>query len=68
VIDVDGVHRTVHVNHLRKFHSSIADANVNNCAIIFEADRDFGDLSTNDVGQSYDSDDDVLNVGERWRW
>jgi hypothetical protein len=37
------------VSHLRKFNSSIVDANVNNCAIIFEADKDFGDVSTTDV-------------------
>jgi len=39
VIDVDGVHRTVHVNHLRKFHPSISEVNVNNCAMIFDSDE-----------------------------
>jgi len=42
VIDVDGVHRTVHVNHLRKFHPSICEVNANNCAMIFDSDEDFG--------------------------
>jgi hypothetical protein len=44
------------------FHSSIVDVNVNNCAIFFEADEDFGDVSTIDVGQSSDNDIDVTLV------
>jgi hypothetical protein len=42
VIDVEGVHRSVHVNHLRKFHPSITEVNVNNCSMIFDSDEDFG--------------------------
>ena len=42
VIDVDGVHRSVHVNHLRKFHPSISEVKVNNCSMIFDSDEDFG--------------------------
>ena len=50
VIEVDGVRRTVHVNHLRQFHSRIVDATVSNCAIIFDGDDDFGDVTTLEVG------------------
>jgi len=46
VIDVDGVHRTVHVNHLRKFHPSISEVNVNNCAMIFDSDEDLSHLNS----------------------
>jgi Reverse transcriptase (RNA-dependent DNA polymerase) len=49
VIDVDGVHRTVHVNHLRKFHPSISEVNVNNCAMIFDSDEDFGRILSVDI-------------------
>jgi hypothetical protein len=33
VIEVDGIQRGVHVNHLRKFRSSITETPINNCAI-----------------------------------
>ena len=49
VIDVDGVHRTVHVNYLRKFHPSISEVNVNNCAMIFDSDEDFGRILSVDI-------------------
>jgi hypothetical protein len=49
VIDVDGVHRTVHVNHLRKFHPKIAEVNVNNCTMIFGSDEDFGRILSVDL-------------------
>jgi len=57
VIDVDGVHRTVHVNHLRKFHPSISEVNVNNCAMIFDSDEDFGRILSVDI----DSCDTVVD-------
>jgi hypothetical protein len=59
-VDVDGVHRTVYVNHSRKSHSGIDDANVNNWAIIFESDNDFGDASATNIEQYSDDDSDVL--------
>jgi hypothetical protein len=51
VIEVDGVQRNVHVNHLRKFHPSVTETQVNNCAIVFDSDVDFGEVATLDVEQ-----------------
>ena len=44
VFVVDGVHRSVIVNHLRKFHLSIAEVNVINCSMIglIDSVEDFG--------------------------
>jgi len=61
VIDVDGVHRTVLVNHLRKFHPSISEVNVNNCALIFDTDEDFGRILSVDIDSC---DTEVDNIDD----
>jgi hypothetical protein len=51
VIEVDGVQRNVHVSHLRKFHPSVTETQVNNCAIVFDSDVDLGEVAALDVEQ-----------------
>jgi hypothetical protein len=51
VIEVSRVQRNVHVNHLRKFHPSVTETQVNNCAIVFDSDVDFGEVAALDVEQ-----------------
>jgi hypothetical protein len=51
VIEVHGVQRNVHVNHLRKFHPRVTETQVNNCAIVFDSDVDFGEVAALDVEQ-----------------
>jgi len=58
IVDVDGVHKHFHANKLRKFHVRVDSVNcdslnddletrsVNTCAITYESDTDFGQLST----------------------
>jgi len=60
-IDVDGVHQTVHVNHLRKFHPSISEVNVNNCAMIFDSNKDFGRILSIDIDSC---DTEVDNIDD----
>jgi hypothetical protein len=63
VIEVNGVQRNVHVNHLRKFHPSVTETQVNNCAIVFDSDVDFGGVAALDVEQlSADQVDGSANV------
>lgn len=50
MIHLESAYCTVHVNHLHKFHSSVVDGNVNNCAITSEANKGFGEVFTIDVG------------------
>ena len=57
IVEIDGVRRHFHANHLRKFHvrvesvvcdSLIEDLEskiVNTCAVVYENDTDFGHLS-----------------------
>jgi hypothetical protein len=45
VIEVEGVQRNVHVNHLRKFHPSVTETQVNNCAIVFDSDADSDEVA-----------------------
>jgi len=61
IIDVDGVHRTVHINHLRKFHPSISEVKVNNCPMIFDSDEDFGRFLSVDIDSC---DTEVYNIDE----
>jgi len=60
-IDVDGVHRTVHANHLRKFHPSISEVNVNNCAMIIDSDEYVGRILSVD---SDSCDTEVDNIDD----
>ena len=58
IVDVDGVHKHFHANKLRKFHvrvdsvsydsfnDDLETISVNTCAITYESDTDFGQLST----------------------
>jgi len=58
IVDVDGVHRHFHANKLRKFHvhvdsvtcdslnDDLETSSMNTCAITYESDTDFGQLST----------------------
>jgi hypothetical protein len=63
VIEVNGVQRNVHVNHLRKFHTSVTETQVNNCAIVFDSDVDFGEVAALDVEQlSADQVDESAKV------
>ena len=62
VIDVNGVQRNVHVNHLRKFHPNVVDANVNTCAMIFDNDRDFGEIVALEVGPTSTSNSDITPI------
>ena len=64
VIDVDGVQRNVHVNHLRKFHPSVVDASVNSCAMVFDTDNDFGEIVALEVGQPMVDNSDVNDVSK----
>jgi hypothetical protein len=43
-------------------HSSVVDTNENNCAIVFEADDDFGMVCTLDLRQSWFANDAVSSV------
>ena len=68
----DGSSRTIHVNHLRKFHTRAqkvlydpiglsGEPDVNSCAIVSEQDQEFGDLHAFDydcAGIGIDSKDD----------
>jgi len=49
VIDIDGKRKHVHADHIRKFHSRVNDTVQCNCAIIFESDREFGEVPTIDA-------------------
>jgi len=37
------------LNHLRELHPSISEVKVNNCAMIFDSDEDFGRISSVDI-------------------
>ena len=50
VIDVNGVHKSVHNNHLREFHPSISEVKVNNCATILDPDEAFGRIVSVKIG------------------
>jgi hypothetical protein len=46
VVEVDGVQRHLHANKMRKFHEHIESAIVNNYAVVYEPDNDFGVVET----------------------
>ena len=53
VVEIDGKHKHLHVNHLKGYSDRLLSAyNVNNCAVIYDKDNDFGVVET--VGDSID--------------
>jgi hypothetical protein len=42
VVEIEGKKRHIHANKIRKFNERIEQAMVNNCAVIFDKDDDFG--------------------------
>ena len=45
LVELDGgQRRTLHANRLRLYHTRVNKALVNNCAIVYDADEDFGSI------------------------
>jgi hypothetical protein len=44
IVEIAGKRRHIHANKIRKFNERIEQAMVNNCAIIFDKDDDFGEV------------------------
>ena len=49
IIEVNGKKQWCHANHLRKYNERVCEAVSQNCSIIFEGDRDFGEVLTLDA-------------------
>jgi len=49
-----GQRRWLHANKLRAYRQSINEAVVNNCAIIYDTDEDFGTLPVADINENAD--------------
>ena len=49
VIEANGRQQLSHANHLRKYLERVSEATVHDCAIIFDTDRDFGNVPTLDI-------------------
>jgi len=45
IVEIDGRRKHVHANKIRKYNERIQEALVNNCAVIFERDREFGHVA-----------------------
>jgi hypothetical protein len=46
---VDGKRQWCHANHLRKYHDRATDAVSSSCAVVFDADSDFGEISSLEI-------------------
>jgi ribosomal protein L21E len=44
IVEVDGRRRHIHANKIRKFNERLEQALVNNCAVIFDKDEEFGSV------------------------
>ena len=51
VVEIDGRRRHVHANKIRKYNERIRQALVNNCAVIFDRDEDFGRIELIDSAE-----------------
>ncbi len=49
VIEVDGKRQWCHANHLRNYHDRLTNAVSDSCAIVFDIDGDFGDISSLEI-------------------
>jgi len=54
------LHMSINDSHLRKFHPSISEVNVNNCSMIFDYDQDFGRMLSID-SDSCDTEVDTVD-------
>src|SRR6218665_2204396 len=45
IVEIDGRKKHVHANKIRKYNERIQEALVNNCAVIFERDREVGHVA-----------------------
>ena len=46
IIEVNGKKQWCHANHLRKYQERVANVVSNSCAVVFDADSDFGEISS----------------------
>jgi hypothetical protein len=46
MVEVDGKKRHLHANKIRKYNERVDDILVNNCAVIFDHDKEFGNIET----------------------